>query len=547
VTRRQGDEVLIVGAGPTGLTLAHALLAHGCVPRIVDLKAGPTHDSKALAINLASQYSFRLLGLTRKVGTSAAPIRSLAVFWRSRRLTRLDLGRLGVEPGHFLAQPQADTERELVAALAERGCEVQWKTRVLRCRSQPDGAHALIESGGSTREAQFSYIVGCDGPRSLVRRTIEADFSGRDYGMHFVLGDFVLAWDGRDDQAHYFVDEDGFIIVAPVGHGRWRVVVKVDGPLPPGDPDEGAIERGLARHLPTARAVGRPVWLSHAPFYQRTADRLYRGRLLVAGDAAHLFSPIGGAGMNTGIQDAMNLGWKLALCVERRGSSALLESYASERLEAIRSTAAVTDESTRLICRLERTVPRCLLPLPESRDFLRWSGPLRHSGLGQTCAGGFVLPSPVEDGGVRAGGFYLPMVRLLSLVAGAGGNRGIIVLAELSGAQSSWRPHAEGLEGLRRRFSPLVILVFLVAPLELPAAQQGCTGASLVPVDDGVRTDLGVRPGCLLVIRPDGILAFTGSLGEVDAVSALLSRYLRPSPSDQEYLDGSRCPTVSRW
>uniref|UniRef100_UPI00179DBBA9 FAD-dependent oxidoreductase n=1 Tax=Ramlibacter sp. TaxID=1917967 RepID=UPI00179DBBA9 len=377
--------VLIAGAGPTGLTLANALAAYGCAFDIIDAKAQPERDSKALAINAASRYSFALLGLHDALGARGAPLNRLAVHWEGRRLAAIAVHRASRRFGPFIAQPQAETERDLGAALSGQGVAVERQLRLVAAAQEGDGVEVqLMDANGACQTRRYGWVIGCEGKHSAVAEAMGARFESTRYPMHFLLGDFPLELDAPQDQAAYYVWDDLFFILVPLGGGHWRVVLKQDGELPPPGPAEAdTIVREVSARLGDVFR-GPPVWLSRAPFYQRWSDRLRRGRLLLAGDAAHLYSPIGGTGMNTGMGDAFALAWRLAWVAAGRGPQALLDDYECLRIAAMRANGDVTDRSTRLIARLERDPQQMasLLPLMRNRPLFRAALPRAYSGLG---------------------------------------------------------------------------------------------------------------------------------------------------------------------
>src|SRR5690606_33838494 len=242
------------------------------------------------------------------------------IWWRGRRLSRIDFRRASQAFGAFIAQPQAHTERDLLAQLQAKGHDVRWRTHVTAVQPSGDGVQVGWTSASSgCGGGGFAYVVGCDGKHSVVRPAMGASFNEMRYPMHFLLGDFRLRWDHPPNQALYSVWDDTFFIFVPLGADRWRVVLKQDGPLPATPLRAAELTQPIVDRLGRDIFNGEPpVWLSRAPFYQSVADTLRAGRLLLAGDAAHLFSPIGGTGMNTGMQDALSLAWKLARVMDGR-------------------------------------------------------------------------------------------------------------------------------------------------------------------------------------------------------------------------------------
>lgn len=522
--------VLVVGAGPTGLTLANALAVYGIPFTIVDWKSGPSRDSKALALNLASQHVLESLGLHGALGTSLGRLHRITVHWQGTRLTTVDLRHLNFDHREMIVQPQADTEHELISALCRRGRDVAWNTRLLDIVEHEQHVDALIEHVDGSRSTQsFAYVVGCDGKGSLVANRIGAQYSGTDYPAHFALGDFPLRWNESRGEGHYHVDDDGFFIVLPVGEAHWRVVVKHNGPIPHRPVAESDVTDYVEKRLGRDIFAGPPVWLSRAAFYMRIADRLRSKRLFIAGDAAHLFSPIGGTGMNTGMQDALNLAWKLAMCYRGRAGDDLLSSYESERLEIIRATGAATDRSTRLIARLDDDPAAIapLLPKMSNRGMLRSVLPVLHSGLGMACPQAF--PGNSDDavaGSRRAGQLCLALREFADAIraAGEGGQTGrpklIVVARPDRGADAG----AIGrlLDGLAE-YAGLVDILFLGEGFALPPFPR-IPGSVIAGTQGRVALKYGdIGPGGLLLVHPDATIGFSGNVKQPERLLQTLA------------------------
>jgi 2-polyprenyl-6-methoxyphenol hydroxylase-like FAD-dependent oxidoreductase len=511
--------VLIAGAGPTGLTLANCLSAYGLDFEIVDSKSGPSRDSKALAVNLLSRYCLALIHRGSSLGAEGCHVRRLNVFWKNQRLNPIDFRGLDFPFGTFVTQPQALTERELIAALPEPA-GVAWRTELVAVEDRGAFVRArLRDPSGRLVERDYDFVIGCEGKNSVVREAIGGKLEGWDYPMHFLLGDFPLAWGKPTDQAYYYVFEDTFFVIVPVSASHWRVVVKRDGPfdasvlVQPADIIEPA-ERYLGKDL----FAGPPSWISGAPFYMRTANTLGRERMFICGDAAHLFSPIGGTGMNTGMQDAFDLAWRLAYVAHGYAApESLLPSYTEERREAIGRVAAATDGATRLIARLD-TAPECIAPmLPRlsNRRLIRRELPLRQSGLTQAYDSSSVIRYSESVPGFKPGALYTGMLDLRreieSQLGRAPSALSTLVIAFVSGASLDRRGGelSELVRELgRRQHAPVsgYVVVFDADGPELRAPLR------IVLRDAAVARRVGARDGALVAVRPDAIIAFSGEL-----------------------------------
>jgi 2-polyprenyl-6-methoxyphenol hydroxylase-like FAD-dependent oxidoreductase len=524
---------LIVGAGPTGLTLANALAAYGVPFTIVDPKKGPSSDSKAVALNMMSQYGLDLIGLFGKLGSANCRVRRININWRGKRLMGVDFSKLDPSLSSFITQPQSKTEQELIVALAEQGHTVAWGMKVIAITDQETEVHAVFEDEASIRTTRrFSYIVGCDGKHSYVREHMDVQFTGYDYPMHFVLGDFALNWDGPEDQAYYFVFDETFFILVPVETGLWRVVVKHDGPVSKNTAiGANEITDIVSSYMGSNFFNGEPRWISRAPFYMRICDRIKQGRLLLAGDAAHLFSPIGGTGMNTGIQDALNIAWKLAYCFHGYASDELLDSYASERLSVIHMNALATDQSTRLISRIDRDPEKVaqMLPLMKNREVFRKVFPRLYAGLGFSYVGLFSDGCGISlPGTIRAGEILFVLNKLcdvLGLNLAAKKLPSLLIIACFENSIES--VVLERLTNLQNDYGEILNTVVSIPSEKM--SEISCLYPTLRILNniDALLSSGGVNPGSLLLILPDGVVGYSGELKQVSALCEVLqSRYL---------------------
>jgi 2-polyprenyl-6-methoxyphenol hydroxylase-like FAD-dependent oxidoreductase len=304
-------EVLIVGAGPTGLTLACELAARGVRFRLVDKAPQRSDKSRALVVHARTLEIFQRMGFADALVARG----------------RTSVGVLDDTPYPFLLfVSQAETEAALEQHLSALGGVVERGVEVTAI----DEDCARFSDGTRVRAG---YIVGCDGAHSVVRHAAGLDFAGAAYDQDFVLGDVRLDWDGATDRLSLFLGRDGFLGIFPMaGERRVRLIVaRSDVDAGAGDPSLAELEALFRARTNRAATLTDPVWLARFRLHHRGVHRYRAGRLFVAGDAAHIHSPAGGQGMNTGIQDAWNLGWKLALAVQRRADDALLDSYGEER------------------------------------------------------------------------------------------------------------------------------------------------------------------------------------------------------------------------
>jgi len=347
--------VLIVGAGPTGLALAHRLARHRVAFRIIDQNPGPGTASRAMVVQARTLEFYQQLGLAD--GMVALGIRIDAGQFRSSRAqpTRINFGDLGAGLSPFpfvLSLAQDEHERFLVDRLADLGKPVEWKTRLVSYREQSDGVHVTLENGDGTEALVAQYLCGCDGAHSTVRQQLGLDFPGGTYHELFFVADVHT----DRELAHEFIgtfDEHTLALMFPVRRtGMQRLIGIVPRELRQRDAEADVIEfddvRPYAEELLDI-TVERVNWFSTYRVHHRVAANFRVGRVFIAGDAAHIHSPAGGQGMNTGIGDAVNLSWKLAHVLQERIDPAVLDTYEAERIPFARSLVHTTDRAFELL------------------------------------------------------------------------------------------------------------------------------------------------------------------------------------------------------
>lgn len=346
--------VLIAGAGPTGLTLACELAVRGVAFRLIDAAEGPFAGSRAKGVQPRTLEVFDRLGCVDEIvaaGLIGLPFRQHGADGRFRDVARpVPERRPDVPWPAPVLIPQWRTEAALRARLEALGGRVEYGTALIGAESSDDCVHARLQRAGAIDEIDsidIEWLVGCDGGRSTVRRIAGLGFLGETHeDMRMLVGD--LRVDGIDRE-HWHVwrpEGGGFLAMAPLaGSDAFQVQIGI-GPNAPDTPTLASFQHMVERYTGrTDIRLSHPTWTSLWRANVRMVDRYRAGRVLVAGDAAHVHTPAGGQGMNTGIQDAFNLGWKLA-AVEQGADPALLDSYEAERLPVARD---VLELSTRLV------------------------------------------------------------------------------------------------------------------------------------------------------------------------------------------------------
>jgi 2-polyprenyl-6-methoxyphenol hydroxylase-like FAD-dependent oxidoreductase len=460
-------DVVVVGAGPTGLLLAGDLAEAGVRVALLERRADESNVTRAFGVHARTMEQLQVRGLADELAKTGSPVRELSLF----DTIRIDLTKLPTEFGSLLITPQYETERVLLERFEGLGGHVQRGADVTGLTQDATGVDVAVRRPDGTQETyRAAWVVGADGVNSTVRAALGLPFPGRSVIKSIMLADVRLGSPPEDVLAVNAVG-DGFSFVAPFGDGFYRIFAwnrlnQVD--------DTAPLELDELREV-TRKALGTdfgmhdPRWMSRFHSDERQVPRYRVGRVFLAGDAAHCHSPAGGQGMNTGMQDAANLSWKLAAAVQGWGSEALLDSYHAERYavgrQVLRSSGAIIRMAmirSRLGRLARHVLGRTLLAVPA----------ISAKVAGSISGMGFRYPAPY--GADARVGTRAPNVRL------AGGTL------------------FEALHGGR-----FVLVGTGADQLELPPQVDARTPA---------------RPeGRLELVRPDGYLAWVGTAGEWEA------------------------------
>jgi 2-polyprenyl-6-methoxyphenol hydroxylase-like FAD-dependent oxidoreductase len=494
-------EVLIAGAGPTGLVLALWLTKLGVRIRLIDKATEPGTTSRALAVQARTLELYHQVGIAEAVIAGGVKVERLNVWVKGHRAAHVplkDVGK-GLTPYAFaLVFPQDAHERLLIDKLGALGVRVERKTELLRF-SQSDTAVSatLRRPDGSEEICQAAYLAGCDGASSVVRGELGVGFPGGTYSGLFYVADLEGSGEPVDNELHADVEDADFILLFPLkARGHVRVVGTVRD-LPDGDHKlEFEDVKGKAiEHL--RLSVRKVNWFSTYRVHHRVALHFRDRRAFLLGDAAHIHSPVGGQGMNTGIGDAVNLAWKIAAVLRQRAPANLLDTYEAERIRFARRLVATTDRGFTLVTRrggIARFVRTRIVPLVMPVAFrIAAMRRLLFRTVSQTMVNYRESALSVGAAGKVRGGDRLPWVDLGS----AGDN-----FAPLTSV--AWQVHVYGEagSGLREACTKLAL------PLHVFAWSDAMRRA-------------GLQKSALYLVRPDGYVAFADASGAAE----LLRRY----------------------
>ncbi len=347
-------DVLIVGAGPTGLTLALTLARYGISFEIIDRKTTPSNNSRAIGIQPRTIEVFSRLDVAKEVLDRARTIEKGNLYFSGQWTAKLEFSRL-VTPYPFVTLlRQNETEAILEAALNEHGHYVQRGEALVSLTHYPSRVLAHLESD-SNRTIEAKYVVAADGANSTIRRMLALPFSGKSFKESWVLADMKAKWNISREEVHIFFSDRGVLEVFPLTDDTIRITGNLAS-------DESFNEAEL-RELIEQRShmdveIDEVEWFSLFRVHNRMVDSFIHNRVILMGDAAHINSPVGGQGMNTGIADSFNLGWKLWLHLKAGAPFRVVDSYRDEREHVARNVLQTTNVATEV---LQTTLP-VLLP-----------------------------------------------------------------------------------------------------------------------------------------------------------------------------------------
>ncbi len=488
----EAPQVLIVGAGPVGLTLAAELTRFGIPIRIVDKAPHPSETSKALVLWSRSLELLDRMGLGDRFVAAGRKAIGATIFAGQDRVATIRFDHVASRHPYGLMLPQSETERLLADELARGGIAVERGVELTRlAASEHSVTLALKHPDGRDEQVTVSWVVGCDGAHSAVRHALGLPFAGSTLLSRWILADLHISGSTVDDQVLLYWHAEGLLALFPITPGRYRVVADVADPdpsAPAPSPTLADIQALVARRGPSGLVLSDPVWLSGFRINERKVTDYRAGRVFIAGDAAHVHSPAGGQGMNTGMQDAANLAWKLALVTRGEAQpEPLLGSYSTERSaigdmvlrNAGRLTAIAVVKNAALQA-IRNHVAAAVFHLAWIRDNVAETmtevalhyadGPLvtRGSGQGGPASG---EPAPLREGESPFGAGPRPRFTLCA-------------------------DEGEAAAGLRQRYPTLI------------------EGAMRAPF----------APGGLWLVRPDGYVALAATEGDVDAIGLYLDR-----------------------
>jgi 2-polyprenyl-6-methoxyphenol hydroxylase-like FAD-dependent oxidoreductase len=523
--------VLIVGAGPTGLVMAHELARHGVQCRLIDKAPARSVTSRAIAVLPRTLEVFQLMGIASDFIAQGNPIRGMNAFSEGKRIARIAFDRIDSSYPFAVAIPQDQTERLLEQHVARRNVIVERDAEMMSLEQTLDGVIARVRFAGSrTVEIACDYLIGCDGAHSTVRQLLGMPFVGGKYRKEVLLADLRVEGGFGIDEAQMFLHPTGLTLLFPIPGGRYRLIATDPRPEwgvePTLDQCQTLInERGL-NHL----RLSDPQWTSTFRISHRKVDHFRKGRVFLAGDAAHIHSPMGAQGMNAAIQDAFNLGWKLAMVAAQSADPGLLDSYESERMPIDTRIIRWTDWGTRLILSprgISASARTLILSNVMRFDSVRRGFTNAAAQIASNYRGSRIVEEHRLPYGPHAGD------RAPDASIHSSGNAVSSRLFDLFGQTD----HA--LLVLWATEFPAQVLAHQDSFLKVyKIAERPTASADFIDIHGEVAAHYGVEPAAYLV-RPDGYVAFRCGIGDV---MNLLPPYLERTFSNQEEVERREHP-----
>jgi 2-polyprenyl-6-methoxyphenol hydroxylase-like FAD-dependent oxidoreductase len=495
-------QVLIVGAGPTGLVLALQLARRGVPFRIIDNDAGPGVASRAIALHARTLEFYAQLGFADAVVASGIKMERIKLLRSGATLAELvlkDMGQ-GLSPYPFMLDfPQDDHEQFLVDQLAAAGVAVDWNVTLKTFTQTASGVRAVLDRNGREEICEIAYICGCDGARSQVRQTLKLDFPGGTYEQLFYVADVQTDAPPSADGRLNLADAE-FAFMMPVRSSGQHRLVGIVSPDLGAKPDLAFVDLRPSIERLLQVKITAVNWFSTYHVHHRVASSFRVGRAFIAGDAGHIHSPAGGQGMNTGIGDAVNLGWKLAHVLQGRASDRLLDTYEAERIPFARTLVATTDRA------FQGLAGNGL----GGRLMRRWFIP-------------HVLPFLTRRAAFRRLAFRtVSQIRInyrsSALSQGAAGRL-------QAGDRLPWVPAREDDNFAALQSLDWQVHIYGQATDEFVAALRGRRIAVQQFRWSGAAGDAGLLENAVYLVRPDGYIGFASTTQNVAAFSAFADRY----------------------
>jgi 3-(3-hydroxy-phenyl)propionate hydroxylase len=532
-------DVLIIGAGPVGLTLACELSRYGVSCRIIDRDSGTKSISKALILHVRTQEVFDAMGAIAAEKAVSVPLRRISLHAYGKLIGHLHSDTIDSPHPYPIILGQDRTEHVLEEHLHSFGVKVEWQLEAIEVEQNEAGVSVkLRHADGSEEVAPAKYLVGCDGAHSIVRKRLGLSFEGGKYeNEQFIQTDAKIRWTLPKGTSYLFLTPFGYMMVIEMPDDIVRVFISLADPDPSNEtpPTLQEVQDAL-NHLGGVEAeLYDPVWLARYRTSHRRADRFRQGRIFVAGDAGHIHVPLGGQGMNTGIQDAFNLAWKLAYTLQGKATPDLLDTYNAERVPVAEALLAGTDKGYRIILHpneLKQNAVRLFGPFIVGQESIRTkilhtleevdisykdTSPISedHGGSNGPTAGDRALSAPI----VRLAN--KETVELFEIFRGT--HWTLLLFSGQKATDEIYQQFAVMGQTISEKYSQVVRSHLVVNAMKEPPTLCW-DGSTLMDSEGDLHDKYGVSSACLYLIRPDWYVGFRSRLIESNHLMDYLSK-----------------------
>lgn len=523
-------EALVVGAGPTGLFMAAELLRRGVACRVIDKAPAPSSTSKALALQSRTLEMFDQVGIIDEILEPGLKAETVNMHANGQRIIQMSMKELHGPYPFILCLPQNQTERILNHHLDCLGGKVERQLELIGLTQDDTAVTATLRHADGREETLTTrWLIGCDGAHSAVRHALNMPFKGAAYPEAFALADVKIGWPLPNNQIDLFLSEHGLLGAFPMQGGRYRLIVETkadagEEKLP--DPTLEEMQGYLTKLGPAGSVASDPVWLAAFRCHLRHAEHIRQGHVFLAGDAAHIHSPAGGQGMNTGLQDAYNLAWKLALVNAGHAAPALLDTYEAERhpvAESVLRTSDLMLKAATLRSPITQQIRNRLLPLLTQQDIIQQRMTAQLAELSINYRKSPIVAEHYNNhfaharfaGGPRAGD-RAPDARPIRWANGSatrlfellrGTNFTLLLFADAENALASWQRLAALANSITLQYGNQITSYIITAGATVPDIVQ-TSAAPLLDPELALQQAYAASPECLYLVRPDGYIGF---------------------------------------
>jgi len=508
--------------------MANELARHGVPCRIIDRAAERSQTSRALAIFPRTLEAFETMGVADRFLAAGRRLYGLSLHHGQEQIALIDLTSVASPFPFALGLPQSETERLLEERLSELGIDVERGLELKNFTQTSESVRAILRRADGPEEiVETPWLLGCDGAHSTTRHTLGMEFHGVEYDESFILADVQLASNLARDRVHLFLGDNGILGVIPFAENLWRIVANIPPESRLQDLPEvtlSEVQELLERCASERLQASAPVWLSRFHISHRKVREFRQLRVFLAGDSAHIHSPAGGQGMNTGIQDAFNLGWKLAAVVRGIAPAQLLASYQLERDPVASGVLNLTDRITRMATMrnsIAQSVRDFLLPLVSGIDFVgdkiadrltelsvsyRQSPIVENHGPGRLKAGDRAPDAELRDGNNRARRLFELFQEPRHVL--------LLFLGALDSAAANFDEIESAIGGLPGGTIDSYRIVR--GQSDLPAELRDTSGLA--------HAAYGLFDGGVVIVRPDGYVGYRNNKFDLENLKTYLAR-----------------------